>query len=158
MSSIHNILSPLGSYLKARKAYQNALEANRHIKPGTFSNQLNNINNNNAVKENTPAVTVNLSKNNSLINNFGTDLSGLQASVTAQANSCSFVDVFEKLTRDRIKRIRRAEDQMNAAVEGNANAVEVMAAVAESEMALQEIVQIRDKIISAYQEVLRMSL
>lgn len=158
MSFVNNISSPLESYLKARKAYQAALESNKNIKPSTFSNQLNNINSNNTIKEDTPAVTVNLTKNHSNINNFS-HLSSLQTSITAQASSSSnsFVDVFEKLTKDRIKKIRKAEDQINAAVEGNANAVEVMAAVAESEVALQEIVQIRDKIISAYQEVLRMS-
>ncbi|MDJ1305044.1 MAG: flagellar hook-basal body complex protein FliE [Candidatus Midichloria sp.] len=146
MSSIGPISNPVESYLKARKAYQNALET--RSKPGAFSTQVNDLN-----KEETAPVTINISKNIPSSN-----LSSLQSSFSASSNNFSFLDVFEKLTKDRIRKIKKAEDQINSAVEGNANAVEVMAAVAESEVALQEIVSIRDKIISAYQEILRMSL
>ncbi|CAG7592688.1 MAG: flagellar hook-basal body complex protein FliE [Candidatus Midichloria sp.] len=146
MSPIGPTSNPVESYLKARKAYQNALET--RSKSSAFSTQVKDLH-----KEETAPVTINISKN---IPN--SNLSSLQSSFRTTSNNFSFSDIFEKLTKDRIRKIKKAEDQINSAAEGNANAVEVIAAVAESEVALQEIVSIRDKIISAYQEILRMSL
>lgn len=41
---------------------------------------------------------------------------------------------------------------------GNANVVDMVTAVAESELAIQSMVTVRDKVISAYQEIMRMQI
>ena len=50
-------------------------------------------------------------------------------------------------------------DQMSvAAVEGKANVAEVVTAVANAELALQTVVAVRDQVVQAYQEILRMPI
>ena len=45
-----------------------------------------------------------------------------------------------------------------AAASGKANVVDVVTAVAESETALQTLVAVRDRVISAYEEIMRMQI
>ena len=45
-----------------------------------------------------------------------------------------------------------------AAVEGKANVAEVVTAVANAELALQTVVAVRDQVVQAYQEILRMPI
>ncbi|KMO41112.1 flagellar hook-basal body protein FliE [Methylobacterium variabile] len=53
---------------------------------------------------------------------------------------------------------RRADGQAMAAAAGQANVVDVVTAVAESETALQTLVAVRDRVISAYEEIMRMQV
>jgi flagellar hook-basal body complex protein FliE len=53
---------------------------------------------------------------------------------------------------------RRADTQAVSAAAGKANVVDVVTAVAESETALQTMVAVRDRMISAYEEIMRMQI
>jgi flagellar hook-basal body complex protein FliE len=53
---------------------------------------------------------------------------------------------------------RAAEMQSAAAAMGNADIVDVVTAVAESEAALETLVAVRDRMIQAYEEVMRMPI
>lgn len=53
---------------------------------------------------------------------------------------------------------RAAETQMSAAAAGRADVVDVVTAVAESEAALNTLVAVRDRVIQAYEEILRMPI
>ena len=53
---------------------------------------------------------------------------------------------------------RKAEAQAMAAAGGKADLVDVVTAVAESETALQTLVAVRDRVISAYEEMMRMPI
>lgn len=53
---------------------------------------------------------------------------------------------------------RKAETQAMSAAGGKANLVDVVTAVAESETALQTLVAVRDRVISAYEEIMRMPI
>jgi flagellar hook-basal body complex protein FliE len=53
---------------------------------------------------------------------------------------------------------RRADTQAISAASGKANVVDVVTAVAESETALQTMVAVRDRMISAYEEIMRMQI
>lgn len=53
---------------------------------------------------------------------------------------------------------RKAETQAMSAASGKANLVDVVTAVAESETALQTLVAVRDRVISAYEEIMRMPI
>jgi flagellar hook-basal body complex protein FliE len=53
---------------------------------------------------------------------------------------------------------RKAEAQALAAVNGKADVVDVVTAVAESEAALETLVAVRDRVIAAYEEIMRMPI
>jgi flagellar hook-basal body complex protein FliE len=53
---------------------------------------------------------------------------------------------------------RAAESQSLAAAMGNADIVDVVTAVAESEAALETLVAVRDRMIQAYEEIMRMPI
>ena len=53
---------------------------------------------------------------------------------------------------------RKADAQGMAVAAGKANVVDVVTAVAESETALQTMVAVRDRMISAYEEIMRMQI
>lgn len=51
---------------------------------------------------------------------------------------------------------RKADAQTVAVANGKANVVDVVAAVAETEVAVNALVAVRDKVIQAYEEIMRM--
>ena len=53
---------------------------------------------------------------------------------------------------------RRGHANANVGAAGKANVVDVVTAVAESETALQTMVAVRDRMISAYEEIMRMQI
>ncbi len=53
---------------------------------------------------------------------------------------------------------RKSDVQANAVALGKANMIDVVTAVAESETAVQALVSVRDKVIAAYEEILRMPI
>ena len=53
---------------------------------------------------------------------------------------------------------KKAETQTISAATGKGNLVDVVTAVAESETALQTLVAVRDRVISAYEEIMRMPI
>ena len=53
---------------------------------------------------------------------------------------------------------RKADVQSSQAVTGKADIVDVVTAVAESEAALETLVAVRDKVIAAYEEIMRMPI
>lgn len=53
---------------------------------------------------------------------------------------------------------RKADAQALAVAGGKANVVDVVTAVAESETALQTLVAVRDRMISAYEDIMRMQI
>jgi len=53
---------------------------------------------------------------------------------------------------------RDAEQKAAQVVQGNGNIVDVVTAVAETEVALETVVAVRDRVISAYEEIMRMPI
>jgi len=53
---------------------------------------------------------------------------------------------------------RGADAAATAAVAGRADIVDVVTAISETEMALETLVSVRDKVISAYEEIMRMPI
>ena len=52
----------------------------------------------------------------------------------------------------------KSDVQANAVAVGKANMIDVVTAVAESETAVQALVSVRDKVIAAYEEILKMPI
>jgi len=53
---------------------------------------------------------------------------------------------------------RRSDAQAQAVAVGKANMIDVVTVVAESETAVQALVSVRDKVIAAYEEILKMPI
>ena len=53
---------------------------------------------------------------------------------------------------------QRSDAQAMAVANGKANMVDVVTAVAETETAVQTLVSVRDKVIAAYEEIMRMPI
>jgi flagellar hook-basal body complex protein FliE len=53
---------------------------------------------------------------------------------------------------------RASDAQAKALASGNANIVDVVSAVAETEVAIEALVSVRDKVIQAYEEIMRMPI
>ena len=52
----------------------------------------------------------------------------------------------------------KSDAQTQALAAGKANMVDVVTAVAETEVAIETLVSVRDKVISAYEEIMRMPI
>lgn len=72
--------------------------------------------------------------------------------------SSSFMDMVQGTLQETIDANREAEKLSMDAVAGRADMTEVVTAVAHAENTLRTVVTVRDKIISAYQEILRMPI
>jgi flagellar hook-basal body complex protein FliE len=53
---------------------------------------------------------------------------------------------------------RKSDVQSQALVNGKSNMVDVVTAVAETEVAIDAVVAVRDKVIAAYEEIMRMPI
>ena len=53
---------------------------------------------------------------------------------------------------------READQKAMEMVNGNANVIDVVTAISETEIALETLVTVRDKVISAYEEIMRMPI
>jgi flagellar hook-basal body complex protein FliE len=53
---------------------------------------------------------------------------------------------------------KKSDAQVQAVAAGKANVVDVVAAVAETEVAVGALVAVRDKVIQAYEEIMRMPI
>lgn len=70
----------------------------------------------------------------------------------------AFADMVKDVTSSAIETGEKAEKMSAAAISGDADVTDVVTAVANAEITLQTMVAVRDKIISAYQEILRMPI
>jgi flagellar hook-basal body complex protein FliE len=69
-----------------------------------------------------------------------------------------FSDVLKQVAQEAINTTRDAEKQSIAAAEGKADLNDVVNAVTAAEVTVQTVTAVRDRVISAYQEILRMPI
>jgi len=69
-----------------------------------------------------------------------------------------FSDVLKSAMTDAVKASRTAESQMTAHVQGKAELVDVVTAISAAETSLETVMAVRDQVISAYQEIMRMPI
>ncbi len=69
-----------------------------------------------------------------------------------------FSDYLEDKARDSLETIRASEVMSAKAITGDADITQVVEAVTAAEVTLQTIVAVRDRVISAYQEIMRMPI
>ncbi|HEY3950845.1 flagellar hook-basal body complex protein FliE [Phenylobacterium sp.] len=83
----------------------------------------------------------------------GTGMGGEAASGTG-----GFGDILKSAMQDTMKATKNAETQMQAQVQGKAQLIDVVTAVSSAEQSLNTVMAIRDQVISAYQEIMRMPI
>lgn len=69
-----------------------------------------------------------------------------------------FGQMLSRAIQDTVSTAKAADRASAAAVAGEGNVTEVVTAVARAELALQTTVAIRDRVIQAYQDVMRMPI
>jgi flagellar hook-basal body complex protein FliE len=91
-----------------------------------------------------------------------TDPSALTKGAGAGAGEVSGGPSFGALVKDALSSLSKtthaSDIQTQAAANGKANMVDVVTAVAESEVAIETLVSVRDKVISAYEEIMKMPI
>lgn len=74
------------------------------------------------------------------------------------ATGTAFADMLKGAMTDAVQTSRAAEAQMSAQVQGRAELIDVVTAVSAAEHSLETVMAIRDQVIAAYQEILRMPI
>jgi flagellar hook-basal body complex protein FliE len=70
----------------------------------------------------------------------------------------SFGDILKSAMSDAVKASKHAEGAMADQVRGKADLVDVVTAVSSAESSLETVMAIRDQVINAYQEIMRMPI
>ena len=83
---------------------------------------------------------------------------GAGAGPPAQSPGGNFADLVKSIGENALEAGAKADQMSVAAVDGKANVAEVVTAVANAELALQTVVAVRDQVVQAYQEILRMPI
>ncbi len=70
----------------------------------------------------------------------------------------SFADLMKQGVTQSVDTLRAGETMSAKAITGEANITDVVQAVTSAEITLQTLVSVRDKMISAYQDIMRMPI
>jgi flagellar hook-basal body complex protein FliE len=81
-----------------------------------------------------------------------------QAGGAAGGDDFDFGALVQAAVRDTAGAARTAESQGMAAASGRADIVDVVTAIAAAETQLETVIAVRDQVIQAYQEILRMPI
>jgi flagellar hook-basal body complex protein FliE len=82
---------------------------------------------------------------------------GAAASADAVGGS-QFSHLLQQAMGDTISSTKQAETQMAAHVQGKAQLVDVVTSISSAEASLETVMAVRDQVISAYQEIMRMPI
>ncbi len=69
-----------------------------------------------------------------------------------------FAEMLTSVMGDMTASSRAAESQMASAVQGQGSLIDVVTAVSSAEASLETVMAVRDQVISAYQEIMRMPI
>jgi flagellar hook-basal body complex protein FliE len=83
---------------------------------------------------------------------------GFGKAVGEAAGGPSFGALLKETVGAVVEAGHKAEAQQQAVANGKANIVDVVTAVSETEVAVEAMVSVRDKVIQAYQEIMRMPI
>ena len=81
--------------------------------------------------------------------------SGADAAASTAPN---FAHMVQGVIDGAVQATRNAETQMTAQVQGKAQLVDVVTAISSAEASLQTVMAVRDEVISAYQEIMHMTI
>ena len=76
----------------------------------------------------------------------------------AAAGGQDFGDLLKSVMSDAMQASKTAESQIAAQVSGKAELIDVVTAISSAEASLETVMAVRDQVISAYQEIMRMPI
>ena len=76
----------------------------------------------------------------------------------AQGSEGGFGQILQQVMGDAVQSSRHAEQAMAAQVQGKAELIDVVTAISSAEASLETVMAVRDQVISAYQEIMRMPI
>jgi len=82
----------------------------------------------------------------------------MPASPVGGAGQSGFADMLTSVMGDMTATSRAAETQMASAVQGQGSLIDVVTAVSSAEASLETVMAVRDQVIQAYQEIMRMPI
>ncbi|MEY3260053.1 MAG: flagellar hook-basal body complex protein FliE [Pseudomonadota bacterium] len=89
----------------------------------------------------------------------GKGLGGMGGDAAAGlAGGGGFGDLVKNAMSEVMETSRYAETQMKAQVQGKAELLDVVTAISSAEASLETVMAVRDQVISAYQEIMRMPI
>jgi flagellar hook-basal body complex protein FliE len=89
---------------------------------------------------------------------YQTVANAAQQKLQSGADAVDFGALVENAIRDTHTTAKAAETQSMNAVTGKGDIVDVVTAIAAAESSLETVVAVRDQVIQAYQEILRMPI
>ncbi len=78
--------------------------------------------------------------------------------IVSEDEGLNFSDLLGESLKNTVETMREGEKMSAQAVTGKADIVDVVQAVSQAELALQTVVSVRDRLISAYQDIMRMPI
>jgi flagellar hook-basal body complex protein FliE len=89
---------------------------------------------------------------------MGEQTANLGRAAATEATGPDFSAVLKDVINAVSDSAQKSDVQAQAVATGKANMVDVVTAVAESETAIQALVSVRDKVIAAYEDILKMPI
>ncbi len=83
---------------------------------------------------------------------------GAAKSALGGGDESSFGNALQNVMDGMMEASKKGEAEMAGAVSNQGNLVDVVTAVSEAEATVQTVVAIRDKVVTAYQEIMRMPI
>ena len=80
------------------------------------------------------------------------------AAKPADAGSPSFGDILKEAVGGVLDAGRKSDAQTVAMASGKANVMDVVTAVAETDVAVSTLVSVRDKVIASYEDIMKMAI
>lgn len=87
-----------------------------------------------------------------------TDAGAQPDSASGSVGANGFGATLERVIGDAVAQGHAADQQAAAAMSGTGNITEVVTSLARAELALQSATAIRDRVVAAYQEIMRMPI
>ena len=75
-----------------------------------------------------------------------------------EAQGPGFSEMLQSVMGDMTQTTRAAEGQMSQMVQGQGSLIDVVTAVSSAEASLETVIAVRDQVIQAYQEIMRMPI
>jgi flagellar hook-basal body complex protein FliE len=86
------------------------------------------------------------------------DSAPLGGDKTKGVGDSSFGQLVQNAINDAVSQSKSAETQMSNQVQGKGSLIDVATSISSAQSSLETVMAVRDQVISAYQEIMRMSI
>jgi len=87
-----------------------------------------------------------------------TKAAGSGGGIEGMGGGGDFGDMLKQVMSDAVNSSQKAEQAMTMQVQGKAELIDVVTAISSAEASMETVMAVRDQVISAYQEIMRMPI